>query len=93
QIVQRLDHQDFEHQHRIKRRKTSKSTVRENASSWSPRPLNRVSHSSTSKNPACFTSPFLQSEPEKWNYSVGLNTKRFLEPSMSTFRQPLKTLK
>ncbi|MCP1250139.1 IS3 family transposase, partial [Gluconobacter oxydans] len=34
-----------------------------------------------SKNPACFIAPFLQPEPEKWNHSVGLNTKRFLEPS------------
>ncbi|MBV0890065.1 hypothetical protein KTQ54_16325, partial [Komagataeibacter oboediens] len=40
-----------------------------------------ASRSSTSKNPACFIAPFLQPEPEKWNHSVGLNTKRFLEPS------------
>ncbi|MBV0890143.1 hypothetical protein KTQ54_16795, partial [Komagataeibacter oboediens] len=46
----------------------------------------RASRSSTSKNPACFIAPFLQPEPEKWNHSVGLNTKRFLEPS--TFNPP-----
>lgn len=57
-------------------RNTAKSTARENASSWSPNPLNRASRSSTSKKPVCFIFHLLQLTQEKWNHRERARNQR-----------------
>jgi hypothetical protein len=47
-------------------RNASKSTVAWNASSWSPRSVNRFNRSSTSKNPACLRIESSPIHPSQW---------------------------
>lgn len=57
-------------------RKASKSTVQEKSLKLITKP---VQTRLNIKKPGCFISPFLQSELEKRNHSVGPNNKRFFE--------------
>src|ERR1700720_1133023 len=52
-----------------------------NASSWSPRSLNRFNRSSTSKNPACLRIESSPIHPSQWNQKGG-ELARFLEASI-----------
>src|SRR2546423_5465712 len=72
--MRRLNDENFEHHHRIK----------SNASSWSPRSLNRFNRSSTSKNPACLRIESSPIHPSQWNQKGG-ELARFLEASSFPF--------
>jgi hypothetical protein len=61
-------------------RNASNSTAASNASSWSPRSLNRFNRSSTSKNPACLRIESSPIHPSQWNQK-GSELARFLEAS------------
>src|ERR1700731_2666081 len=52
-------------------RNASNSTAASNASSWSPRSLNRFNRSSTSKNPACLRIESSPIHPSQWNQKGG----------------------
>src|ERR1700730_15279090 len=68
------------------RRNASNSTPASNASSWSPRSLNRFHRSSTSKNPACLRIESSPIHPSQWNQK-GSELARFLEASRFSQRQ------